>query len=650
MTANVVYREGSLFYVGTDSGVFVYDKAWTQVNNKATRILNGVRVRSIGSDKKGRIWISAWNEGVVRFDPETGESIHISATNGLNSDKVRTIYRLSDGRMLLGNQQGVAIMDKNGDVVEETYGAEDGMENPSVLCALETDGQIYLGTDGSGIYKITDQGLVHLGFDEGLSQGVVLRMTPDSDDNGNLFICAGDKLFYYEKEQNSFRLLDNINKGAGSFYALYDVGGRIWALQNSGIFSVDKKALLAGEETYTAKYGTECGLTGSLAANTWCYLTEGIRLYIPTHNGVSAFSFEGKEVVMPRVIVNNITIDDKVYEHPSKVEIPTTARRVTADISMLLFSDMVDYELAYRLDGFDQEDTVTSERNVSLSYTNLRGGDYALKIRIINPLTKETAQVKDVYLSRKTAFRETPWFILLIVLAIGVISFVVIYAIFRGRLKRSQKIEAKQRKIINEALVTIASTIDAKDQYTKGHSVRVAVYSKEIARRMNKSESFQEKIYYIGLLHDIGKIGVPDEVLNKKSRLTDEEFMLIKKHPATGGDILKDFESVKGIADGARYHHERYDGRGYCEGLAGEQIPLVARIIGVADSYDAMQSNRIYRPGLTEEVILGELKKNAGTQFDPNIVPIMCEMIDDGFAPVNIKNDSDVIEDRKEKT
>ncbi len=647
MAANVVYREGSLFYVGTDSGVFVYNTDWTQENNKATRILNGVRVRSINSDKKDRIWISAWNQGVVRFDPQTGESVHFSTEDGLNSDKVRVIYRLSDGRMLLGNQQGAAIMNKEGDAVEVTYGADDGMETTSVLCALELNDHIYLGTDGSGIYDITDGGLVHYGFDEGLSQGVVLRMTPDSDDNGNIFICAGDKLFYFEPEKKSFRLLDGIAKGAGSFYSLYDVGGRVWALQNSGIFSIDKEALLSGTSAHTAKYGTECGLTGSLAANTWCYLTEGVRLYIPTHNGVSAFSFEGTDIAMPRAIVNSITVDDMVYEHPSHINIPSTAKRITADISMLLFSDMVDYELSCCLDGFDMKDTISDDRNVNLSYTNLKGGDYTLKVRVINPLTGEVAQAGNILLSKKAALTEHLWFWIAAVAVIIVISCAIVYVIARKRmkqrLKRSEENEREQRKIINEALVTIAGTIDAKDQYTKGHSLRVATYSMEIARRLNKDKDFQEKIYYIGLLHDIGKIGVPDEVLNKKGRLTDEEFMQIKKHPAIGGAILKDFTSVKGIEDGARYHHERYDGRGYCKGLAGENIPLVARIIGVADSYDAMQSNRIYRPGLTEEVILNELKKNAGTQFDPNIVPIMCDMIADGFAPIDIKDDKDAL-------
>lgn len=644
MTVNVVYQEGNLYYVGTDTGVYVYNKEWAQVSNRATRVLSGVRVRTIGSDTAGRLWISAWNEGVVRFDPGTGETMRFSTENGLNSDKVRVIYRLSDGRMLLGNQQGAAIMDAAGEKVETVYGAEDGMETTSVLSAMEQSGHLYLGTDGSGIYEITQDGLVHLGYDQGLTQGVVLRMTADADGSGNFFVCAGDKLFYFEEDSRSFRQLDQITKGAGSFYSVYDVNGRIWALQNSGVFSVDKEDLLAGRKTYTARYGTECGLTGSLAANTWCWLSENQRLYIPTHAGVSAFDFEGKEIVMPRAIVNTITVDGTVYEHPSYVEVPSSAKRVTADISLLLFSDAADYEIAYRLDGFDQEDTVTTKRNVSVSYTNLKGGDYTLKIRIINPLTGETAEAEDVIISRASNITESLWFWIALVIAAFLVLFGIGYIIARRRLKKARETEEAQRRIIDQALITIAGTIDAKDLYTKGHSVRVATYSREIARRLGMPEEYLKQIYYIGLLHDIGKIGVPDEVLNKKGRLTDEEFMQIKKHPAIGGEILQSFDAVQGISDGAKYHHERYDGRGYCEGLSGEEIPLVARIIGVADSYDAMQSNRVYRPGLSEEVILNELKKNAGTQFDPKIVPIMCEMIADGFAPMNLKDDRDAPE------
>ena len=205
-------------------------------------------------------------------------------------------------------------------------------------------------------------------------------------------------------------------------------------------------------------------------------------------------------------------------------------------------------------------------------------------------------------------------------------------------MKRLRQQRQAYRGIVEQSLRTFANAIDAKDPYTNGHSVRVARYSREITRRMGYSENDQESVYYVALLHDIGKIGIPDSILNKTGALTPEERAVIQTHPAKGGDILRDFTALKGIADGARYHHERYDGKGYCAGLAGEEIPLMARIICVADSYDAMSSDRCYRKALPPEVIIGELEKGSGTQFDPKIVPIMIAMIREGVVPVGNVN------------
>ena len=129
------------------------------------------------------------------------------------------------------------------------------------------------------------------------------------------------------------------------------------------------------------------------------------------------------------------------------------------------------------------------------------------------------------------------------------------------------------------------------------------------------------------MLHDIGKIGIPREIINKPSRLTDEEYEIIKTHPAIGGNILKEISEIPDIAIGARWHHERYDGKGYPDGLSGTEIPEIARIIGVADSYDAMTSKRSYRGVLPQEVVAGELQKGKGSQFDPQIAEIMLELI-----------------------
>jgi len=178
-------------------------------------------------------------------------------------------------------------------------------------------------------------------------------------------------------------------------------------------------------------------------------------------------------------------------------------------------------------------------------------------------------------------------------------------------------------------VTALSEAVDAKDRYTSGHSTRVAQYARMIARQMGKTKEEQDEIYRAGLLHDVGKIRIPDEIINKPGKLTDEEYNIIKIHPVTGYHILKGISTDDKIALAAKYHHERYDGKGYPHGLSGEKIPEVARILGIADSYDAMASNRSYRKALPQEIVRSEIEKGKGTQFDPDIADIMLRMIDE---------------------
>ncbi|MBE5856749.1 MAG: HD-GYP domain-containing protein [Lachnospiraceae bacterium] len=198
----------------------------------------------------------------------------------------------------------------------------------------------------------------------------------------------------------------------------------------------------------------------------------------------------------------------------------------------------------------------------------------------------------------------------------------------------------EDRRIYSEKMTqatfqTIAGTIDAKDEYTGGHSERVGEYAAQIATWMAETYSFTAddiaRIRQIGLMHDIGKIGVPDSVLNKKGRLTDEEYNLMKQHTVIGSDILKNIEDVAGLRDGVRHHHERYDGKGYPDGLKGDEITPFARILCIADSFDAMTSDRVYRGRLTGEQVLNEIEKNRGTQFAPEVADTVLAMIKDGL-------------------
>ena len=191
--------------------------------------------------------------------------------------------------------------------------------------------------------------------------------------------------------------------------------------------------------------------------------------------------------------------------------------------------------------------------------------------------------------------------------------------------RRRQQVERLSVQVI-EALV---SAIDAKDEYTNGHSIRVAEYAREIAKRYGLPEKTQADIYYMALLHDIGKIGIPDTIIQKTTGLTAEEYKLVLSHPTIGAEILRHISEMPGIDTAARWHHEKYDGTGYPDGLKGEEIPQFVRIIGVADAYDAMSSKRSYRDVLPQDVVRKEIVNGKGTQFDPVFADILIRMIDE---------------------
>ena len=218
----------------------------------------------------------------------------------------------------------------------------------------------------------------------------------------------------------------------------------------------------------------------------------------------------------------------------------------------------------------------------------------------------------------------------------SILAYIFAYLDINDKVDRANTIKIEhleeQRKLsqrlFEQIANVLASAIDAKDEYTRGHSHRVAEYSEKIAREMGKSEEECKKIYYTALLHDVGKIGVSDRIITKNGKLTDEEYEIMKQHPVIGSQILSSVKDYPYLGIGARYHHERYDGLGYPDGLKGEEIPEVARIISVADAYDAMTSNRSYRSAFPQQDVRDEIVKNAGTQFDPDMAKIMQHFID----------------------
>ena len=632
VSINTITKSGDMYYIGSDERLYICDSNWNQMENKLTEALNGTRVRQAITDKSGNVWLATYS-GVYCYNPKSSEITTYTTEDGLLNDKVRVVFECADGNIAAGTQSGISFIG-NGKILKN-YGHDEGLTVPSILCFLQTeDGTLYAGSDGGGIYAIKESDVTNHSFEDGLEEGVVLRIIENTDDPG-FFVSAGSSLYYWDDA--GFKKLTNWSKGAGSIFDMYDNQGYLWVFQNNGILAVNKEQLIHNIPAETITYSFHHGLTGSLNANTWNYLDNEENLYVVTRNGVCVFYFTEIKNSEPKGIINNVTVDDVVYDNPKEINISSDANRVTITFSTLSFSGTSTLKMSYMLKGFDTEKTILdSTQTESLSYTNLPGGDYTFILDIYDSHNPNMKERYTVTIHKEKKLIEVPAFWVFVGFMLVLVTALILQLISRRKIKRLEARRKEYQGIVEQSLLTFARTIDAKDSYTNGHSTRVAMYAREIAKRYGMSDYEQERIYYMGLLHDIGKIGVPDDILTKEEKLTDAEMDIIKTHPAIGGDILADFNAIPGISDGARYHHERFDGTGYCEGKKGHDIPVVARIIAVADTYDAMSSDRCYRKALSTEVIISELEKAAGTQLDPDFVAIMLEMIEGGSVPYSI--------------
>ena len=207
-------------------------------------------------------------------------------------------------------------------------------------------------------------------------------------------------------------------------------------------------------------------------------------------------------------------------------------------------------------------------------------------------------------------------------------SIIYVCISFQGSLFKKDEESKNAKRLFEQTAIALVSAVDAKDKYTHGHSARVAEYARKIAEQAGKSKIECEEIYYVALLHDVGKIAIPEEIVNKVGKLTSEEYRIMQNHSAFGAEILHSITEYPNLSVGAHYHHERYDGKGYPEKLKGEDIPEIARIIAVADAYDAMTSKRSYRDPIPQQNVREEIVKGAGTQFDPRFAKIMQHLID----------------------
>lgn len=630
MVINTTCMFGGELYIGTDTGLYVLDEDNRTVENAMTELLADIRIRSIKEDSNGNLWICTYSDNGIICYRGGDDYTFFNEANGLNSNRVRTVEELSDGTIVVATSGGVNLICDGGIVA--SYGEEDGVSNTEILSVCEgADGKIYLGSDGDGIYVIDGETIYGINEKNGLASEVILRIKQDPERGGHWLITS-NSIAYMENEE--VRTITNFPY-SNNFDLFFDEMGSIWILSSNGIYVVNGEELVADKENLDYSfYNVDSGLPCTTTANSRSYISEDGTIYISGSSYVSSININehNENAAKVKLAVPYIEIDDEmVYlEDDVTITIPSSCKRLTIYGYVLTYA-LQNPHVTYYLEGFDEDVVSVSKLDLEpVSYTNLRGGTYEFHLAVINEITGEVENEISITLIKEKAFYEKVWFWALMILLIGLL-FLVAAILYTGKKTRHLLEKQKQHAIFTSQIIrAFAKTIDIKDHYTNGHSFRVAEYARKMAERLEYKELKPEEVYNIALLHDIGKIAVPDALLNKPSELTPEEYEEVKQHAHNGYEILKEIESVPELALGAGFHHERVDGAGYPFHKGGEEIPYVARIIAVADTFDTMNSTRPYRMKLSIEEIIEELKRVSGSQLAPEIVEVMLQLIEEG--------------------
>lgn len=633
---NSICQYQGVTYIATDNGLLTLQDN-KEITTPLSRLLQNTRTRQVMRDSKNNLWASTYSDlGLVKYSPD-GTIKTFNRKNGMPHDRCRTTLEGSDGTIYAATRDGLAII--RNDKVVKTLTKKDGLANPQILCLLEHDGIIYLGTDGGGINMLKNDEIIYT-FDEadGLKSGVILRLANDPEADC-IWISTGNAIAYLKNG-----VLYNVKNfpSTNNFDFIFTPHKEMLVTCNQGIYvTTSSKMRLNGSYSYLLTQRD--GLGGSLTANSFNYLDPNGNLYLCLQNGAAMFNLENLEQAggQKKFCVPTINIDGKDFpldEHKT-FTIPSDARRITYK-AFVLSNALNNITISTYLEGFDKEaERYSRFENKERTYTNLAGGTYKLHVGIYDPRTGKLSQEKVYTLVKEKKLSEYPAFMLFPLLLIIAIVACVYRLYTRKRLRNMQAKQKETERFLDQVISSFAKAIDLKDHYTSGHSSRVAQYSRQIALAMGWSKERADNLYRVAMLHDVGKVVIPETVLNKRGPLTDEEYAKMKEHTDIGSSILQEISLFPMIAIGARSHHERYDGKGYGHHLKGEEIPLEARIIAVADTFDAMNSTRVYRPHMSKEKIISELKKARNTQLDGAIADVLLELIAKGEIAIQKADD-----------
>lgn len=641
---NTVIKFNDKIYFGTDEGLSLIDvESGEPEENELTKKMKGLRIRCLMQDSKNRMWVCTYTKGLYCMN-KAGK---IEAFETDTEQQFRVLLELSDGTIAAAGKKGITFL-KNGEVTKRLTKAN-GFENQVVLTLSElSDGTLIAGTDGGGIAIIQQQSIVKLlRRQDGLTSNVILRTV--NDYNGNtptsaFYAITSNGINYVDKDF-SIHPLTNFPY-SNNYDMIVRQDGNIFVLGSAGIFVVTRDELLSGKKVDYILLDLRRGLLGTLTANSWNYIDEENNLYLSCDTGASVLNLDAydKNNRSYRMQLKSVIVNGKRYLVQKDIPfvIPENSDSIEIVPEIINYSINNPYISLY-MEGIDEHPNIMTQNELaSVIYSNIAAGKYTFHISLLDSKGLNVIEDNTYEIEKQYHIYDNWWFkvyaFFVMIMAIAWLTWYVTATIQNLRFEKQEKELSHVREQIrmsNETILSIANAVEARDKQTGRHSLRVAVYSMLIAAELGFDADELENIRQIGLLHDIGKIGVPDSILSKPKKLTEEEYNIMKTHVDIGGEILKDFTHIKNVADGAKYHHERYDGKGYNTGLKGEEIPLTARIIGLADAFDAMTSNRVYRKAISMDHVIDELKKGKGTQFDPSLVDILLGLIGSGRIDVS---------------
>ena len=639
---NTIVEWNGNFYFGTDKGLDAVDLSGKNpVKNELTEQFAGIRIRCMMVDDANHLWICTYGNGLIEIAPD-GTEYSYNTENGGFGNRARLAKQLSDGTILAAGDTGISFIRNH--EIEHTILYAAGKISSMILTATELpDGRILAGTDGNGVAVLENREVTRmLTRKDGLSSEVVLRSVPD-EKTGGVFLVTSNGLCYMNPDE-TIRTLDNF-----PYYNNYDIWiqgtDNMYVLSSAGIYVTDRAELLSGRKDLRYDLlDSRRGLNSSLTANSWTWYSRNTgELYVACDTGVFVLNTGkmGSNAKVFRMSVPSSRMDG-VFHRVDRNSPITVPRGVS---KLELIPEVINYTIqdpyvGFMMEGFDNEWVIMPHTNLStIVYTNLPSGEFTFHLAVFDNDRENIIAERTYSVVKERELYDSPWFILyLLTVPMFGVGWFVWLMVKRHELKMEKQLAEANRMVAigKQTVVAIARAVDAKDQRTGGHSRRVALYSKQMAKAYGLSDKECQEIEWAANLHDIGKIAIPDNILNKDSRLTDEEYAKMKSHTVEGAKILSDFTLLDHVTEGAEFHHERYDGRGYPRGLKGEEIPLYARIIGVADAFDAMTANRVYRKQMDFGYVLGELEKGRGTQFDAQFVDILLKLIREGVIDLNI--------------